>query len=96
MSLTGPRLPAELAAALDADAEALTGWEQSPPDVRLLYVEWIDSARSRRMRRAMAADTAAWAKGGHLQRQLQRPTAVDAAMSVAGDGCLMALLRLGL
>jgi len=94
--VTGPVLPAELAAALDADGDARTGWEQTPPDVRLLYVDWIASARSRRTRRAMAADTATWAKGGHLQGQVQKPTGVDAAISVAGGGCLMALLRLGL
>ncbi len=48
------------------------------------------------MRQSLAADTAAWAKAGRLTSYIQRPDKTDAAISVVGDGCLGALLRLGL
>lgn len=89
-------LPVELVDALAADAEARVGWEQAADDVRRLYIDYVRKPWSRRMRRVLAADTAAWARAGQLTSHIQRPTVGDAAGAVAGEGCLGVLSRFGL
>ena len=88
-------LPVELTAALAADPGAQAAWDQTPYDIRWVYVGWVSKPRSRRLRRALAADTASWAKSGPLTERIQKPSGLDAAVAL-GDGCLIALLRLGL
>jgi len=89
-------LPVELVDALAADAEARAAWEQTPDDVRRLYVDYVRRPWSRRMRRVLAADTAAWARAGELSSHIQRPGVGDAAAAVGGEGCLGILSRFGL
>jgi len=67
-----------------------------PPFEEPLYVENVRKPWSHRMRRALAADTAAWAKAGRLTSNIQRPTKTDAALSVASEGCLGALSGFGI
>lgn len=67
-------LPVELFDALAADDEARAAWQQAPIEIRLLYVEYVRKPWSHRMRRALAADTATWAKSGRLTSYIQRPT----------------------
>ncbi len=89
-------LPVELRDALDADEEARGAWEEATDDVQRLYINYVRKPWSRRMRRVLAADTAAWATAGELTTHIQRPSIGDAAVAVGGEGCLGALLRFGL
>ncbi len=90
--MTGFEMPVEFVDALAADEAARSAWEQ----VRQIYARYVAKPWSRRMRQSLAAETAAWAKAGRLTSYIQRPDKTDAAVSVVGDGCLGALLRLGL
>ncbi len=94
--MTGFEMPVEFVDALAADEAARSAWEQAPVEVRQIYARYVAKPWSRRMRQSLAAETAAWAKAGRLTSYIQRPDKTDAAVSVVGDGCLGALLRLGL
>lgn len=61
-----------------------------------LYVAYVRRPWSRRMRRVLAADTAAWARAGELSSHIQRPSVGDAAVAVGHGGCLGAFLGFGL
>ncbi|CAI7980921.1 conserved hypothetical protein [Frankia sp. Hr75.2] len=65
-------LPAELAHALDATAEAREQWALQSDETRQLYASWVGTAATHRSRRRRAERTANYAATGVLHRSVQR------------------------
>ncbi|MEX5633515.1 YdeI/OmpD-associated family protein [Parafrankia sp. FMc2] len=74
MTAPGPPvgLPTELAAALDATADAREQWGLQPEETRQLYARWVAKAAAHRTRQKRAERTANYAATGALHRSVQR------------------------
>lgn len=78
----GPADPAELVALLENDPEAMGAWTATSGALKSLYSGYVAQPRRRKERLARAAATAYWAKEGALERNVQRPTWIQALGSL--------------
>jgi Bacteriocin-protection, YdeI or OmpD-Associated len=74
-------VPDELFEALGR-ADAWSLWAEQPAELRSMYIDWVTKPRRASERRKRAAETAYYTVHGVLDKAIQRPSALDALLSV--------------